>query len=61
MALMTGPSMAVLTNDDKFSADILFSSPWMDGAVIAILAIVADSRNDDVFLNELLLLVSKQT
>ena len=55
----SGPAMTILTPDDQFSQDLYFSSPWMDGDVIAILAIVAnDSTN--LHLNDQNLIVSFQ-
>ena len=53
----SGPAMTILTPDDQFSQDLYFASPWMDGDVIAILAIVAnDSTN--LYLNDRDLIVS---
>ena len=57
MLTKPGPTMTILTPDDQFSQDLYFASPWMDGEIIAILAIIAnDSTN--LYLNDRDLIVS---
>ena len=51
--------MTILTPDDQFMTDVVFTSPYMDGVTLAFLAIIAENPVDDLFLNDVNLQVRK--